>query len=420
MVSRQQGLVASWLLMTSRLLLAGRRRPTRICFLKLSVVVLLSGCTDVTGPYESPQRAIALGERIFGAGKVHWFIPDSVGAWTMHPLLDGSQVYFNRSRPISATGAVLGPAELRAMDRATGALVWKGTIVSAMNAAVAGNMVGAVWGSLPIFDRATGVRTHLFSFAPTSLSSNVVSDGIRFYVGSHDGHVLAVNPTSGAVVWNQRLAGGLSTVVHGLGVSDDALAVTLKHFRTAGEKSDSTIVAVLDRQTGALRWRRAFAAPPGSDGVQIPIIANGQVIFATHRHEVYAFDLATGVPRWHRNVAFSTVPYGSNGLDVCDGMVIMATGDLGLIAMAETSGATRWRLPDLRDGSLARLECSYGTVLVGGSSLHVFDARTGALRARYPVREPDGPREFYIASVTRDAESLYVGTTYGYARVAAP
>lgn len=398
----------------------GRRKSARTCFVGLGVAVLLGGCTDATGPYESPQSALALGERIFGAGKVRWFIPDSVGAWTMHPLLDGSQVYFNRVRPISATGAVLGPAELRALDTATGALVWKGTIVSAQNAAVAGNVVGAVWGSLPIFERATGMPTHLFSYAPTSLSSNVVSDGVRFYVGSHDGNVLAVDPTSGAVVWNQRVAGGPSTVAHYLAVSDGHLAVTLKHFRTAGAASDSSIVAVLDRETGVLRWRTAFAAAPGSDGVQAPVITNGKVIFATHRHAIHAFDLATGAQRWHHNVVFSTLPYGSNGLDVCDGMVIMATGDLGLIALDETSGATRWRLPDLQDGSLARLECSYGTVLVRGSSLRVFDARTGALRARYPVRELGGAREFYITSATRDQESLYIGSTYGYARVIAP
>lgn len=40
--------------------------------------------------------------------------------------------------------------------------------------------------------------------------------------------------------------------------------------------------------------------------------------------------------------------------------------------------------------------------------------------AAYPRREPRTDRAFWINSVVRDEQFLYVDTTFGYARVRAP
>jgi outer membrane protein assembly factor BamB len=397
------------------------RRAAWACIRTATAAALLAGCVEPTAPPDDPRRAVAFAERIFGAGRVRWFTPDSVGAWTMHPLLDGTRVYFERDLPLLASGAVLGKKEIRALDRATGAVLWKAPFVSAENAAVAGSVVGASWGALPMFDRVSGAPAHVYRFSGTSLSSNLVSDGARFYVGSHNGHVVAVDPRTGTADWDRDLAGGPSTVAFGLALSGDALAVTLKHFRERGAPTDSGIVAVLDRATGAPRWRVALGGGTTDEAiVDEPVIASGLVVALTQGHEVHAFELGTGRTRWRRSISFSMVRYGSNGLSACDGMVMAATGDLGVVALDAATGAIRWRQRDLGAGSLSRVDCSHGTVIVRGSTMRVLDARTGALRARYPLREPDGPREFYITSATRDAESLYIGTTYGYARVDAP
>ena len=390
----------------------------------LAVALAAIGACD-DGPTR-PRRVAnprALADTVFGAGAVGWFTPDSVGAWTMRPEPDGPRVYFERDMELTATGKVAGPARLVAIDRETGALLWHRPFISAHNAAVAGDVVGAVWGSLPMFDRGSGTPALHFTYGSTSLASNVVSDGVRFYVASHDGHALAVDPVTGAAAWDADLAGGPSTVGFGVALSGDALAVALKHFRAAGTQRDSGIVAVVDRASGAVRWRVVLPGSVADPGiVEPPAIVGGLVIVVTQGHDVRAFDLATGALRWQADASFAAGDgeYASNGLAACEGLVIVPTGDLGLAALDTATGAVRWRLPDLRDGSLRGVECSHGTVLTLGSRLRVLDALTGAARAVYPITEPGERSDFRITSATRDDRWLYVGTTHGYARVRAP
>ena len=84
--------------------------------------------------------------------------------------------------------------------------------------------------------------------------------------------------------------------------------------------------------------------------------------------------------------------------------------------------ALRWKRGDLGEGSLFGVQCSHGTVMTRGSAgLQLFQAPTGVRLARYPVRDPGSAgREFWITSVVRDEQFLYVGTTYGFVKVTAP
>lgn len=375
----------------------------------------LSGCFLDRLPTES-QRPAAVARAAFGDALV-WFTADDDGAGSMKPALAGEHVYFERDR-LAAGGA---PSELVAVDRGTGAIAWAGPMIAGENAAIAGDAVGAVWGSLSIFDRASGARRHAFTPGTTPLSGNVVSDGARFYVLTHDARAVAVDPVTGQAVWTTPLAGGPETVGSGVAVEGDALAASAKHFSRSAQ-GDSGIVAVLERATGAVRWRVAVrgAADPGI--VEPPVIAAGLVIVVTQGHDVRAFDLATGALRWQVDASFSSNEWGSNGLAGCEGVVIVPTGDLGLAGLDAATGAVRWRRGDLGEGSLFSVRCSHGTAMALGSvGLQVFDARTGDRRARYPVREPAAAgREFWISSVVRDDQYLYVGTTYGFARVRAP
>ncbi len=385
-------------------------------------LVPLSACDAPTGPAELPRRVDLIAEGVFGRESLRWFIPDSAGAGTMDPLLDGPRIYFDREEWVSPSGKLLGLRDLRALDRSSGALLWKRPIISAINAALAGDRVGVVWGSLATAKRVSGAEPRDYSYGPTSLSGNVVSDGTRFYVGTHDGHVLAMDPT-GTIAWDRGLAGGPSTPVFGLALSGDVLAVTLKHFRRSAAEGDSAIVALLDRATGALRWRVGLAGASGDAAVvQRPVITTGLVVAVTEQHDVHALDQESGAVRWQKSVQYGSSLDPSRGLSACGGLVVVATGDMGLTALDATSGTERWRVRDLGAGPLRRLECSHGTVLAHGygPAMHVFDARTGTVRARYPRRMPDAARGFFITSATRDETALYVGTSYGFAKVAAP
>jgi outer membrane protein assembly factor BamB len=283
-----------------------RDRPITGSAAGLAMAALLGGCLDL--PTVPPDEPDAVGEIAFGAGQVGWWTPDEAGAWTMHPLLDGPRVYFSRDMRFSTTGAVLETGALQALDRETGARIWKGEIIAAQNAALAGGRVAAVWGGLPIFDPVSGAPLEIFRYGSTSLSTNVVSDGERFYVGSHDGHLLAVDPQTAAVDWEHRLAGGPSTRAFGLALEGDDLAVSMKHFGWSELRTDSGIVAVVDRGTGEPRWRVARGAPGFGAGIgEPPMIVGDRVVVRTQKYDVLAFHRESGALAWERNVAFLNV-----------------------------------------------------------------------------------------------------------------
>jgi len=398
--------------------------PLRLRHLRTAValasLLALSGCLGdlfLPGEARTPRGVV---EAAFGKDRVQWFTEDESGGWTMRPALDGSRVYFERDVQV-ADGAASVPPSLVALDRATGEVLWHSPMTTAENAVLAGGRVGTVWGALSIFDPANGARTGTYLFGQTPLNGNLASDGARFYVTSHAGHVIAVDPATGQPVWHTNLAGGVDTPGFGSAVAGDGVAVVLKHFGTSTHP-DTGIVAVVERATGAPRWRTTVqgAADPGL--VDPPVVVGDLVIVATQGHDVRAFDLRTGALRWQADVTFATQEYGSNGLAECEGLVVVPTGDLGLAALDAATGALRWKRGDLQEGSLFGVQCSHGTVMTRGSvGLQLFEASTGVRLARYPVRDPGSAgREFWITSVVRDEQFLYVGTTYGFVKVTAP
>lgn len=379
------------------------------------VISTLVACDDVleSGP-ESP-----VGEALFGAGSVAWFTEDDAGAWTMVPLVDGPRVYFDRDE-FWATG-VVGNTELLAVNRETGAVEWRGPIIAAGNAAIAGESVAAVWGGLPIFDRATGDSVHLYRYPATSLSTNLVSDGDRFYVGTHDGHVVSVD-AAGTPVW-ERAVPGVRTRIVGVALGDGRLATASLSAPWQEVDADTIVVAVLDAATGAVGWhvaiphegpwRLGFVRDP-------PHIIAGRVVVITSDYVVRAFDLDTGALVWQREIRFD-YHHDSDGSDTCDGMVVAATGDGGVIALDGATGATRWHAGGASRYSLREVSCEYGTVMVQDGYLQVRNAATGALMVDYPRSVPSPPyRSFMITGATRDADHLYIGTTYGWGKVIAP
>jgi outer membrane protein assembly factor BamB len=385
-----------------------------------ALLLPLAACVDrVVLPRANDGARAA--DLAFGAARVRWYTPDRVGGWTMRPELAGQHVYFERDVELSGGGQVVSRAQLVALDRETGALSWAQAMGTAENAAVAGNVVAAVWGSLPMFDRTTGAPLAVFRYGATSLSGNVVTDGARFYVTSHDGHALAVNPATGTAEWDVGLAGSGSAAGFGAALHGDLLAVTLKRFGSPTAPADSGIVAVLDRATGAVRWR--VSVGDGRDpGITDPPVVAGDFLVTRGGHDVRARELRSGAPRWRFDASGTGgVAYGGAGLAACEGLVIAPTGDLGIVALDAATGAVRWKAAASDLGSLSSLECSFGTVLALGSEFAVYDARSGSRRARFPIREPVvGERQFMIAAVARDAEFLYVSTTYGWAKITAP
>lgn len=385
--------------------------PRLVGPIALAAALLSAACREDAPT--TPPVAATWADSAFGHDAVDWVTDDTSGGWTMTPELDETHVYFERDG-----------SELIALDRATGASKWSGSIIAAENAAVSGDVVGAIWGGLEVFHRTTGAPRYTFIYPGPSLSGNVATSAGRFHMMTHDGRAVAIDAADGSIEWDTDLAGGPGTIGFGVTVAGDAIIAVLKHFRQLGAPADvdTGIVAALDATTGAVRWRVAIDPDSvNSSAVVNPAVISGNnVIVTTQGHDVIAFDLATGARRWKVDAAFGSPTVGSSGLTSCDGRVIVATGDLGVVSLNAATGVVQWKRGDLEQGSLRHLRCSHGTVLVLGSML-VLDASTGATEAAYPILDPSSfERLFWITNATRDAEWIYVATTRGYARFRAP
>ena len=139
------------------------------------LALLLSACEQT--PSGPSSGSASLERAYFGSDDVRWFRHDSAGAWTMQPLLDSSRVYFERDLTFGPAPdyAVTSPSRMIALDRSNGSVIWSRPIVTGYNAAIAGSLVATVWGSLPSFDRSSGVPGPVFAYE-TSLTSNVASE----------------------------------------------------------------------------------------------------------------------------------------------------------------------------------------------------------------------------------------------------
>ena len=373
----------------------------------LLLALFLAGCLEPTN-IRSPS---SWADSAFGVDAVDWVNEEVGGGETMIPALDETRVYFGQS------------GSLLALDRTTGILRWKAPIIFARNAAITDGAIGAVWGGLPVFDRSNGALKYTYRYPDEmSLSSNIATDGERYFVLTWHGRAVALDAGSGAVLWDTNLAGGPGTSGFGVEVVNGTVVATLRHLRTSPAGADTGIVAALDATTGVIRWRVVIDPKTWNESsVFEPAVHwNGIVVVTTRLHDIIAYDILTGAVRWDFDAAYGDPLMVSRGLAVCDGRIIAATGDLGIVAIDAMTGAVLWKIPDVGAGSLRGLECSHGTVLVS-SIPAVRDVATGDLLSSYPIQEFFGTMpNVWVANATRDSDWLYVSTSRGFARVRAP
>ena len=331
----------------------------------------------------------------------------------MRPAIADGVIYLER--------AEYGRAELIAVDRATGQLAWHQPFPRARNAVVIGDYLAVVLRSIGIYDRSTGSLARTVTTEPADFSSNVEADGRRLYAGTSKGDVVAVNPATGTEQWRTALGSGVTTMVRGIGLFGDRLGVSLTHFPPERGGADSSIVAVLDRGTGSLIWRRAFATA-AADIADPPVPAGSILAAVTSSNVLHAMDMSSGAELWSYDASATHSPYynpyeANYGLASCDGTILFPGRDHGLISLDAKTGSENWRLPDLGQGDMLSIDCGYGTVLARGAYLTIVDERTGAVVRR--VRGTKG-LSLFIQSAIRDQSTLYVSTDRGYGAVKLP
>lgn len=331
----------------------------------VALVGLLAACGDPsTGPRQD---------------RVLWSTPaPALG----QPAADSSTVYFGTLQH-----------EVVAVDRATGAVRWRGSIPSnaprtlgGANVVLAGDVAVYGDGGIHAFDRTTSeprwtfdaVDPETFIDGAPGLFS-MATDGVRIYTGSSRGHAYAVNSADGSPVWDAKLADGAGSSVSNPVVAAGTVYYIVLH-PTIPLSGD---LFALDAASGTVEWSRSYAGTEASPSVPVgPVAIAGDIVALGNADGmVHGLDHATGDELW-------TVPappeQGTRSIGrwvVLAGNMLVASSSTGLIVgLDPATGAQQW-------STTASDGLPVGPMVADGNTIYVlldneqkmgaYDAQTG-------------------------------------------
>jgi outer membrane protein assembly factor BamB len=209
-------------------------------------------------------------------------------------------------------------------------------------------------------------------------SAVTLLDG-RLYLGTHDGHILALDSAQGSRLWD--FAAG------------DTVPTTplLASGRTYFGSFDGKVYA-LDATSGALIWKRDTGAPVTSS----PAFYEGRVIIGSRSYDLLALDGASGKPVWTKYYWFSWV---ESSATILGGLAYIGSSDAAKVFAFDArtgrevweidAGGSAWGQPAVTEarvfigtvGALNYLAPHHATILA-------LDRKTGRPVWRHPLVPP--------------------------------
>ena len=261
-------------------------------------------------------------------------------AWTFDagsPLWPGPVV----SRGFVFAGGQDG--QLHAVDARTGQKRWSFRADGAVRTrpCVAGDALyfQADDGFLYKLDAATGKESWRVQLVPKPVErlpfdnpksrydrfgSDVTAAGGRLYVGTHDGHVLAIDPAKGERLWD-------------FATGDSVLAAPAVDSGRVYVGSFDKSVYALDAASGTLLWKR----PTEGAVVSTPAVAGDLVVVGNRAYDLVGITAATGEIAWKRYVWFSWI---ESSATVKDGVAYLGSSDAALVSAVDAkTGRARWQ-----------------------------------------------------------------------------
>jgi len=178
--------------------------------------------------------------------------------------------------------------------------------------------------------------------------SDVTIAGGRLYLGTHDGRLVAVDPSRGERVWEYATG---DSVVAAPAVADG---------RVVFGSFDGCVYA-LDAVTGKLLWRRDTRGAV----VSTPAVAGDRVVVGNRSYDLLGLDARTGDPVWTRYVWFSWV---ESSAAVRDGVAYVGSSDAAVVqAFDARTGERRWKT-DVRGWAWGQPALTQSRVYVGTAS----------------------------------------------------
>lgn len=380
----------------------------------LALVVILAGCSSgptVTTPTRTATATIqpsptttpppttvyvGNGQNVFAlnatTGAMLWTYKTGVGAQANYSVgaltLAGDKLLFLNGADQS----------LYALSAAIGALLWKvsgvagsgqnnGYIVVDGNLAIASTTVLQAYNATVAVDLASGKAVWK---QPMGQGQIVVGNGALYEARSlpgsdaepvTNGYDQAINPATGAVIWNHTGSTALGNLM--------LIGSTLY-----GAHGD-TLVG-LNPQTGEQVWSQPFPNPTTQYPPALSLVANGTTIYVANGAKLTALDGTSHQVLWQTPTATFYDRF-TNGT-LCIGFQGLS-GNSGVAADDASTGTQLWRATGTQTGIYTSLLadnslCVEG-MIAGGNSvpptmpLTALDARTGAVRWSVTVGTAD-------------------------------
>lgn len=236
-----------------------------------------------------------------------------------------------------------------------------------------------------------------------SRGSAVAAADDRLFVGTHDGRVLALDPTNGARLW---MFSADASILATPAISDGRVFVG---------SYDGRIYA-LDAASGVLLWTYDTGAPVTST----PVPAGDVVLAGSRSYDLFGLDAASGAVRWNRYVWFSWI---ESTPAVRDGVAYVGSSDAArVIAIEVATGRGLWD-SDVLGSSWGTPAATDRVVFVGArgqaNTAHAagalaLDRATGRIVWRFPVTSPpDAAFSGFSGSPAMTAGRVFFGAVDG-------
>ena len=285
--------------------------------------------------------------------------------------------------------------------------------------AVAGNsvFVGSGDGHLYALDRTTGKQLWSFDAGAPIMSSPAVAHGL-VYFGTYDGKFFAVEANRGTQRWRMS-TGPTLPFPWGHESGDRYTSSPNVANGVVGFGSGDGYVYSVDAASGRVKWRAKTEGRIRGT----PAVDDGAVFVGSFDGRVYAFDLASGKQRWRYDTDGAALNSGNFGFDrrsiqsspaVSNGVVFIGARDGFVYALGAADGKLRWRFNHEISWINSSPAIADGVVYDGSSDAHfvqALDATTGRELWRANV----GATVWSSPSVAGD--QLYFGDGSGRIRI---
>ncbi len=249
------------------------------------------------GQFFNDSTPVVVGRVVFVAAESTWILAlDAISgkqlwATDTHEVIKAAPTYAGDMLLVNASTTAF------ALDARTGVVRWRfhesgaGWPTTAAPA-VQGNLVYIVQGTNPVIyalNLSNGHKVWSYTVGERLISTPLVT-GQDVIAGTYDGHVIALDETTGLLQWSYDVNSALPRDMSKDGIAGSPAAAGGIIFIGT---FDGDILAI-DGRNGRLLWSRIIAAPV----LDVPVVAGG-TLFVSGGQVLYALSVRHGAVGWH-------------------------------------------------------------------------------------------------------------------------